>query len=81
MKKSELQQIIKEEIGKVLKETENAFTKGDSVKIIAPKSYNFYGTGKIGIIIDVDSSGLFYLVKFKDGLKAYYHESDLQLIK
>jgi len=80
MKKSELQQIIKEEISKVLKEEGNAFTEGDRVKVITPKSYNYYGTGRTGNIIEVAPSGLFYLVKFGDGSVAYYHESDLSLL-
>jgi hypothetical protein len=81
MKKSELKSLIREEIQKVLNEAANKFTEGDKVKVITPKSYNYYGSGKIGKIIEVAPSGLFYLVEFGDRSVAYYHESDLSLIK
>jgi ribosomal protein L21E len=81
MKASELKSLIREEIQKVLNEAANKFTEGDKVKVITPKSYNYYGSGKIGKIIEVAPSGLFYLVEFGDRSVAYYHESDLSLIK
>ena len=81
MKITEFRKLIREEVSKVLKEEGNAFTEGSRVKVITPKSYNYYGSGKIGKIIEVAPSGLFYLVEFGDRSVAYYHESDLSLIK
>lgn len=78
MKKSELTQIIKEELSKVLNEASNKFTEGDKVKVITPSMSH---SGKTGTIVDIAPSGSFYLVKFSSNQNAYFHESDLRLVK
>ena len=78
MKKSELTQIIKEELSKVLNEAVNKFTEGDKVKVITPSMSH---SGKTGTIVDIAPSGSFYLVKFSSNQNAYFHESDLRIVK
>jgi hypothetical protein len=80
MKLRDFRKLLREEVKGAMGLNEATFTKGSKVKVITPKSYNYYGSGKIGKIIEVAPSGLFYLVEFGDRSVAYYHESDLSLI-
>lgn len=78
MKASELKNIIREEIQKVLSEGERKFEVDDKVKVITPSMSH---SGKTGTIIDMSPSESFFLVKFGSGQNAYFHEADLRLIK
>jgi len=78
MKKSELHQIIKEELSKVLTEASRKFEVDDKVKVITPSMSH---SGKTGTVIDIAPSELFYLVKFGSNQNAYFHEADLKLVK
>lgn len=78
MKKSELQEIIREEIHKALTEATSKFQVDDMVKVVTP-SMAYYG--KKGTIVDLAPQGTFFLVKFGSKQNAYFHESDLQLVK
>lgn len=51
------------------------FRIGDPVKVTAP----VMGQGQVGEIHDTAPSGHFHIVKFPDGSKSSYHESDLSL--
>jgi ribosomal protein L21E len=61
-----------------LSEVSNKFTEGDKVKVITPSMSH---SGKTGIIVDIAPSGSFYLVKFSSNQNAYFHESDLRIVK
>jgi ribosomal protein L21E len=61
-----------------LSEAANKFTEGDKVKVITPSMSH---SGKTGTIVDIAPSGSFYLVKFSSNQNAYFHESDLRLVK
>jgi len=61
-----------------LSEASNKFTEGDKVKVITPSMSH---SGKTGTIVDIAPSGSFYLVKFSSNLNAYFHESDLRIVK
>ena len=78
MKTSELRQIIKEEVAKILTEAERKFEVDDIVKVASPSMSNY---NKKGVVIDISPSDSFFLVKFSGGGNAYYHESDLKLVK
>ena len=78
MKASELKQIIREELSKVLSEAERKFEVDDKVKVITPSMSH---SGKTGTIIDMSPSESFFLVKFSSGQNAYFHEADLRLVK
>lgn len=78
MKASELKNIIREEIQKVLSEAERKFEVDDKVKVITPSMSH---SGKTGTIIDMSPSESFFLVKFGSGQNAYFHEADLRLVK
>ena len=78
MNKQELQTIIKEEIRKVLSEAERKFEVDDKVKVITPSMSH---SGKTGTIVDIAPSDSFFLVKFGSGQNAYFHESDIKLVK
>ena len=72
---STLQKMIAEEIRKVL--SEGKIEIGAKVKIASPELSDY---NKIGEVQDEAPSGKFYMVKLKSGL-AYFHESDLRVIK
>ena len=75
MKASEFRKLIKEEVKKII--TEGVIEIGARVKIVAPAFASF---NKIGEVKDQAPSGKFYIVKLKTGL-AYFHESDLRVVK
>ena len=78
MKKTELQQIIREEVRRILAEAERKFEVDDIVQVVTPSMSNFK---KRGIVKDMSPSEAFFLVKFTTGQSGYFHESDLKLIK
>ena len=75
MKILEFKKLIREEVKKAL--TEGVIEIGAKVKIISPELESF---NKIGEVQDQAPSGKFYMVKLKTGL-AYFHESDLRVVK
>ncbi len=78
MKKSELQQIIREEVRRILAEAERKFEVDDIVQVVTPSMSNYK---KKGTVVDMSPSESFFLVKFTTGQSGYFHESDLKLIK
>jgi len=78
MNKQKLRSLIREEIRKVLKEATRKFEVDDRVKV-TNTSLNY--SGKTGTVIDISPSDSFYLVKFGSNQNAYFHESDIKLVK
>jgi len=78
MKKSELQQIIREEVRRILAEAERKFEVDDIVQVVTPSMSNYK---KKGTVVDMSPSESFFLVKFTAGQSGYFHEADLKLIK
>lgn len=56
-------------------EGDEKFKVGDEVKVI--QQGNIY-SNKIGEVVDVAPSGNYYVLQFKNGQKASFHESDLE---
>lgn len=54
-----------------------SFQIGDRIKVISPELADYKKTGEI---VDQAPSGKFYMVKLKSG-NAYFHESDLRIVK
>ena len=78
MKKTELQEIIREEVRRILAEAERKFEVDDIVQVVTPSMSNYK---KKGTVVDMSPSESFFLVKFTTGQSGYFHESDLKLIK
>lgn len=75
--KLNLKQLIREEVKKILTETSRNFEVDDRVKVVSPSMVH---SGKSGIVVDISPSDSYYLVEFPNG-QAYFHESDLKLVK
>lgn len=52
--------------------------EGDKVKVNKP-GYKYHG--KNGTVIDISPQGSFYTVNFGKDESAYFHESDLKLVR
>lgn len=78
MKKSELQEIIRQEIKTMLTESSSKFQVDDMVKVVTPSMSH---SGKTGTVVDISPSESFFLVKFSNNQNAYFHEADLKLVK
>ena len=67
-----------ENMSESLIEASRKFEVDDKVKVITP---SMIYSGKTGTIIDIAPSDSFFLVKFGSNQNAYFHESDLRLVK
>ena len=63
---------------KLTKLLTESFEENDRVKIIKP-GYKYHG--KTGTVIDISPQGSFYTINFGKDESAYFHESDLKLVK